>query len=99
MKKKLIFLILFFSFILLTACNSRKDIKHTNEKDMLKYVKNTIDENVSFVEVNKNDNDRWIYVFNLDDRNITFKVFSSISAFSMLYYSLQIISVLIIEHL
>ncbi|MDP4177614.1 MAG: hypothetical protein Q8900_04650 [Bacillota bacterium] len=84
MKKIKIIIVLLISILLLSACNSRQDVKHISQKDMVKYVKDAIGEKVSLVSVDGSENrDVMTYVFQLDSRNITFKATSIISGLSI----------------
>jgi len=81
MKKIGIVFLLFISILFFTACNSREDVKHISEKDMIKYVKDAIGEDISLVSVDSNrGNSVMTYVFKLDDRDATFKATSAIDA-------------------
>lgn len=79
----MIFLLMLISLVL-TSCNSRKDVQHISQKKMTDYVKNTIHEDISLVSVESDEYDNVItYIFKLDDRNMTFKVTSVIYALSI----------------
>ena len=68
-----IFLVLVF-MIIITGCNSREDVEHLSQKDLINYVKNNITEEIQFIEKNTQDTDKYIYTFKLVDRNINFEV-------------------------
>lgn len=81
MKKVQIIILLFLSILLLNSCNSREDVKHLSQKNMIKYVKDAIGEDISLVSVDGNENDSVItYLFKLDNRNVTFEATSLITA-------------------
>ena len=76
--------LLFIGILLLTACNSREDVQHISQKDMVQYVKAAVGEEVSLVRVNGNDEDSVMtYEFKLNGRDATFTATSVISALSL----------------
>jgi hypothetical protein len=68
----------------LCGCNSADDIHHPSPEKMTRIVQSAVDEPVSLVRVDENKNNNTTsYFYNLDDRGITFRVQSAISAFNM----------------
>lgn len=68
----------------LSGCNSAEDVHHPTPEQMTRTVQAAIDEPVSFVRVETNEQDKpCTYIFNLDDRGVTFEARSIITAFSM----------------
>lgn len=78
MKKFLKAILILIVMITITGCNSREDVEHLSQKDLIKYVENNITEEIQFIESNTQDVDNYIYTFKLIDRNINFKVEDSI---------------------
>lgn len=75
MKKKLFFIFICGIVILgITGCNSREEVEHLSQKDLIKYVEHNITEKTKFIESNTQDVDNYIYTFKLVDRNINFEV-------------------------
>lgn len=75
MKKKLFFIFICGIMILgITGCNSREEVEHLSQKDLIKYVEHNITEKIQFIESNTQDVDNYIYTFKLVDRNINFEV-------------------------
>lgn len=73
--KKIVRVFLAVMFLItITGCNSREVVEHLSEKELIKLVENTVKEDVEFVERNTNDEDRYVYIFNLVNRNIDFKL-------------------------
>lgn len=58
----------------ITGCNSREDVEHLSQKNLIKYVENNITEEIQFIESNTQDVDNYIYTFELVDRSIKFEV-------------------------
>lgn len=81
MKLNQVLLALVVSTILLTSCNSREDVTHMSQEQMTEYVKEAIDEPITFVSTTGNAEDPVVtYVYKLDDRDITFEATSVITA-------------------
>ena len=85
MKKfKIIFLLIFS--IILSSCsvtyNSREDVDHLSESELIKYVEERVFENISLVGEPEDFyyGDRLDYTFYVESRDISFKVISSIIA-------------------
>lgn len=80
---QLIFWVFMLGFCL-SGCNTADDVHHPTPEKMTRMVQAAIDEPVSFVrvETNEQDNPR-IYIFSLDERGVTFEARSMITAFSM----------------
>lgn len=78
MKKifKIIFVVLLT--ITISGCNSRDDVEHLSQKELIKYVDNNITEKIEFIEANTNDSNNYIYTFKMVDRNINFEIKDSI---------------------
>ena len=75
MKKKLFFIFICGIMILgITGCNSREEVEHLSQKDLIKYVEHNITEKTQFIENNTQDVDNYIYTFKLVYRNINFEV-------------------------
>ena len=62
----------------MTGCNSREDVEHLSQEELIEYVEKNITEEIEFVDRNTQDIDNYIYTFKLVDRNINFKVKDSI---------------------
>ena len=74
MKKlfKIMFVILFT--ITVSGCNSREDVDHMSQEELIKYINYMITEKVEFIDVNTDDVDNYIYTFKMVDRNINFEI-------------------------
>lgn len=82
--KKIVRAVLAVMFLItVTGCNSREDVEHLFEKELIKLVENTVKEDVEFVERNTDDEDRYVYIFNLVNRNIDFKVYDLIENYGL----------------
>lgn len=82
--KKIVRVVLAVMFLItVTGCNSREDVEHLSEKKLIKLVENTVKEDVEFVERNTDDEDRYVYIFNLVNRNIDFKVYDLIENYGL----------------
>lgn len=68
-----VFLILIVMITIL-GCNSREDVEHLSQEDLIKYVENNITEKIEFIDSNTENADKYIYTFKLVDRNINFKI-------------------------
>lgn len=78
MKKFLKAILILIIMITITGCNSREDVEHLSQKDLIKYVEKNITEEIQFIESNTQDVDNYIYTFKLVNRNINFNVEDSI---------------------
>lgn len=78
MKKFIKVILMLIVVITITACNSREDVEHLSQKDLIKYVEKNITEEIQFIESNTQDVDNYIYTFKLVDRNINFEIIDSI---------------------
>ena len=58
----------------ITGCNSREDVQHLSQKNLIKYVEKNIGEKIKFVGINTQDPDDYIYNFKLINRNINFEI-------------------------
>lgn len=74
MKKIIKVILMLIVMITITGCNSREDVEHLSQEELIKYVKNNITEKVEFIESNTENTDNYIYTFKLVDRNINFKI-------------------------
>lgn len=74
MKKFIKVILMLIVVITITACNSREDVEHLSQKDLIKYVEKNITEEIQFIESNTQDVDNYIYTFKLVDRNINFQI-------------------------
>lgn len=74
MKKFLKVFLVLIVMITITGCNSREDVEHLSQKDLIKYVEKNITEEIQFIESNTHDVDNYIYTFKLVDRNINFQI-------------------------
>lgn len=74
MKKFLKVFLALIVMITITGCNSREDVEHLSQKDLIKYVEKNITEEIQFIESNTQDVDNYIYTFKLVDRNINFQI-------------------------
>lgn len=74
MKKILKAILILIIMITITGCNSKEDVEHLSRKDLIKYVKKNITEEIQFIESNTQDVDNHIYTFKLVDRNINFQI-------------------------
>lgn len=78
MKKFLKAILILVFMITITGCNSREDVEHLSQKDLIKLVENNITEETEFIESNTQNANNYIYTFKLVDRDINFKVEDSI---------------------
>lgn len=74
MKKFLKVILILIVMITITGCNSREDVEHLSQKELIKYVEKNITEEIQFIEINTQDVENYIYTFKLVDRDINFKV-------------------------
>lgn len=81
MIKRVIICMLCISFLLFASCNSREDVKHSSQDEIINYVADAIGEDISLVGVEGSETDPMItYTFMIDTRNVTFTASSVISA-------------------
>lgn len=81
MKLNQVLFALAISTILLTSCNSREDVTHMSQDQMTEYVMEAIDEPFTFISATGNAEDPVVtYVYELDERDITFEATSVITA-------------------
>lgn len=73
-----IILIIIISITLFVGCNKREDVNHMSEKQLIKYVDDTIGEPIKYLRKDTSNEDQYVYTFLLTERDTNFDVYDGI---------------------